>query len=81
MCAWKIIALAAVLTAVLIAAVVHQVSAGFARGGGVADHITNSHKQIQRTSPVANPIAPPENLDSPRRTDVEPWGPFRTTDW
>jgi hypothetical protein len=39
MCAWKIITLAAVLSAALIAAVVHQGSAGFARGGVVADRI------------------------------------------
>ena len=81
MCTWKIIILAAVLTAALIAAIAHQGSDGFARGGVVADRITNSHKQIRKTSPVANPAAPPENLDPARRSDIEPWGPFRTTDW
>ena len=78
---WKIVALFAVLTAALIAAVIHQGSEGFARGGVVADRVPNSHQQIQRSSPVANPAAPAENLDSDRRTDIEPWGPFRTTDW
>jgi len=81
MCTWKIVALFAVLTAALIAAVIHQGSDGLARGGVVADRIPNSHQQIQRTAPVANPVAPAENLDSARRTDIEPWGPFRTTDW
>lgn len=81
MCAWKIITLAAVLTAGLIAVIVHQGSGGVARGGVVVDRMTNSHKQVLRTSPVANPVAPPENLDPARRTDIEPWGPFRTTDW
>jgi hypothetical protein len=76
---WKIVALFAVLTAALIAAVIHQGSEGFARGGVVADRIPNSHQQIQRSSPVANPAA--ENIDSDRRSDIEPWGPFRTTDW
>jgi len=74
MCTWKIAALFAILAAALIVAVVHQGSDGFARGGIVADRIPNSR---QRTTPVA----PKENLDTARRTDVEPWGPFRTTDW
>jgi hypothetical protein len=78
---WKIVALFAVLTAALIAAVIHQGSEGPARGGVVADRIPNSHQQIQRSSRVANPAAPAENLDSDRRIDFEPWGPFRTTDW
>jgi hypothetical protein len=78
---WKIVALFAVLAAVLLAAVIHQGSEGSARGGAVSDRIPNSHQQIQRTTPVGNPTAPAENLDSARRTDIEPWGPFRTTDW
>jgi hypothetical protein len=74
MCTWKIVALFAVLAAALIVAVVHQGSDGFARGGIVADRIPNSHQQT-------TPVAPEENLDTARKTDVEPWGPFRTTDW
>jgi hypothetical protein len=81
MCTWKIVALFAVLAAALIAAVVHQGSDGFARGGVVADRVPNAHQQIQRTSPVTSPVAPAENHDTARRTDIEPWGPFRTTDW
>lgn len=73
MCAWKIVALFAVLAAALIVAVVHQGSDGFARGGIVADPIPNSHQQT-------TPVAPEEYLDTARKTDVEPWGPFRTTD-
>jgi hypothetical protein len=78
---WKIVALFVVLTAALLAVVVHQGSDGLARGGVVADRIPNSHQQVQRASPIASPVAPAENLDSGRKTDVEPWGPFRTTDW
>jgi hypothetical protein len=78
---WKIVTLLAVLTAALIAAAIHQGSDGLARGGVVADRVPNPHQQIQRTSPAANPAARAETLDSARRTDSEPWGPFRTTDW
>ena len=55
---WKIVALIAVLTVALIAAVIHQGSDGLARGGVVADRIPNSHQQIQRTSPVCQPGRP-----------------------
>jgi hypothetical protein len=73
---WKIIVLAAILTAALIATVARQASDGFARGG-VADQATDSRQQTQRMLPVAAPRKP----DTDKTPDAEPWGPFRTTDW
>ena len=77
---WKIIAIAAVLAAALITAIAHQGSDGFARGGLLADRTTNSPQQIQRASPVGNPVAP-RKPDGDKAPETEPWGPFRTTDW
>jgi len=71
---WKAIAVGAVLSAALIATIVQQGSYGFARGGVVTDHATNSQHQI-----LAPPVADRVVTDDPPET--EPWGPFRTTDW
>ena len=78
---WKIIALGAILTAALIAAIAHKGSDGFARGGVVADRTTNVSQQNQRASPVTNRVVPPERPNTGKTPDAEPWGPFRTTDW
>ena len=77
---WKIIALGAVLTAALIAAIAHQGSDGLARGG-VTDQATDySQQRIQGISPVADPGAI-RTLEIDKAFETEPWGPFRTTDW
>jgi len=68
---WKAIAVGAVLGAAFIATIVQQGSYGFARGGVVTDHATNSEHQIL-SAPRVVTNDPPE---------TEPWGPFRTTDW
>ena len=70
---WKAIAVGAVLSAAFIATIVQQGSYGFARGGVVTDHATNSQHQILSAPPAANRVVDPP--------ETEPWGPFRTTDW
>jgi hypothetical protein len=72
---WKAIAVGAMLSAAFIATIAQQGSYGFARGGGVRDHATNSQHQILSVSPVAVRVV----TDDPPET--EPSGPFRTTDW
>ena len=78
--AWKIVVLGALLSAALIAAVAYQDSDGFARGG-VADQATKSEQKIQRISPVIDPVVPSRKFDADNTGEIEPWGPFRKTDW
>ena len=72
---WKVIAVGAVLGAALIATIAQQGSYGFARGGVVTDHATNSKHQILSAPPAADRVV---TDDAP---ETEPWGPFRTIDW
>jgi hypothetical protein len=72
---WKAVAVGAVLSAAFIATIVQQGSYGFARGGVVTDHATNSQHQILSALPAADRVV----ADDPPET--EPWGPFRATDW
>ena len=72
---WKAIAVGAVLSAAFIATIVQQGSYGFARGGVVTDHATNSKHQILSAPPAADRVV---TDDAP---ETEPWGPFRTIDW
>jgi len=76
---WKIVALGATLTAALIAAIAHQGSDGFVRGGIVADRSTNAAQQISKG--VYDRVMPPERPKTGKTPDAEPWGPFRATDW
>jgi hypothetical protein len=76
----KIIAIAAVLIAALITTIVRLGSDGLARGGLFADRTTNSPQHFQRISPVADPVAA-RKPDIGNIPEMEPWGPFRTTDW
>jgi hypothetical protein len=78
---WKIIALGTGLIAALIVIVSHRSSGGFAGDGVAADRTTSSPQKVQRVPLVADRGAPRESPDAARTNDVEPWGPFRTTDW
>jgi hypothetical protein len=78
--AWKLVVFGALLSAALIAAIGDQDSNGFARGD-VADQATKSKQQIQQISPVFDPAVPSRKLDADNTGEIEPWGPFRKTDW
>jgi Na+-translocating ferredoxin:NAD+ oxidoreductase RnfG subunit len=65
---WKIMAVVAILSGALIAAIVHYSS------NSLADHTTNSRQQVHQ-------ILPAEKPDTSRTPDTEPWGPVRAIDW
>jgi len=75
---WKIILVAALLSVALIVTIAHS---GFLREKAITDHLANTRQQIQQVSPAVDSITSPENADTRKTPDIEPWGPARVVDW